>query len=307
MHQHAPASSISLRTATLSLLLAAALGGCQSAFFYPAQQHYGDPAEAGLVYEEVRFASADGTALHGWFLPAQSEPVHGTVIHFHGNAQNISTHVGAVWWLPRHGFNVLTFDYRGYGRSAGEPDFAGVHADAEAALEWAQRDPRIALSRTVVLGQSLGASVAITSLARWAGPSPAGVVAEGPFASYRGIAREKLAGFWLTWPLQYPLSWLVSDRFAPVDHVAALAPVPLLVIVGGDDPIIPAEHGERLYGAAREPRYLWRIEGAKHGAALADPQVRERLVATLRGWLEGAPDAARQAPAGPWDPEPPRP
>ncbi len=291
----------------LLLLTASLLGGCQQAFFFPEREHYGDPAEAGLAYEDVRFTAADGTELHGWLLPAQTEEVQGTVLHLHGNAQNISTHIAAVWWLPRHGFRVFAFDYRGYGRSAGEPSFAGVHRDALAALEAITSREDVRPERLMILGQSLGASVAITALARWEGEAPAGIVAEGAFASYRGIAREKLGGFWLTWPLQYPLAALIDDTYAPIDHVDDLAPTPLLLIVGGDDRTVPPAHGERLYEAAEEPRYLWAIEGARHSAALADDRVRYRLLQTFRGWLADEPAAAAQPPEGPWRPDPPRP
>ncbi len=289
------------------LLTAVLLGGCQRAFFFPEHEHYWDPAEAGLAYEDIRFTAADGTELHGWLLPAQTQEVRGTVVHFHGNAQNISTHVAAVWWLPRHGFRVFTFDYRGYGRSGGEPSFAGVHRDARAALETVTDRLAVQPGRLLILGQSLGASIAITALARWEGEEPAGIVAEGAFASYRGIAREKLGDLWLTWPFQHPLSWLVGDTYAPIDHVAELAPSPLLLIVDGDDRVIPPAHAERLYEAASEPRYLWRIEGARHSAALADDRVRHRLLQTFRGWLEGDPEAAARPPEGPWRKDPPRP
>ncbi len=283
-----------------------ALTGCQGAFFYPEPEHYWDPADAGLVYDDVHFEAADGTELHGWFLPSRTDEVHGTVIHFHGNAQNISAHVAAVWWLPRKGFQVLTFDYRGFGRSAGSPDFSGVHEDGLAALAKARELEEVQLDETVILGQSLGASVAITVTTKWDGPQPAGVAAENPFDSYRGITREKLGGFWLTWPLQIPLSWLVSDAYAPIDRVDQLTPTPILLIAGSEDRTIPPFHSQRLYKAAKEPRAIWVLEGARHNAALADATVRSRLVEVFLGWIEGDADAAASPPEGPWQPDPVR-
>ncbi|GEM_PF-656265 len=265
---------------------------------------------AGVGVERMRDADGERPLmahLEADFGPAQTEEVRGTVVHFHGNAQNISTHIAAVWWLPRHGFRVFAFDYRGYGRSAGEPSFAGVHRDARAALEAVTEREAVQPEQLLILGQSLGASIAITALARWEGEEPAGIVAESAFASYRGIARDKLGALWLTWPFQYPLSWLIGDAYAPIDHVADLAPTPLLLVVDGDDRVIPPGHGERLYEAANEPRYLWRIEGARHSAALADDRVRYRLLQTFRGWLADEPEAAARPPEGPWRKDPPRP
>jgi fermentation-respiration switch protein FrsA (DUF1100 family) len=122
----------------------------------------------------------------------------------HGNAQNISTHIGAVAWLPAEGFDVLLFDYRGYGSSEGTPSLGGLQHDFEAALALLLDSPELDAGPVVVFGQSLGAAVAITGLA--ASPERdrvAGLVIEGGCTSYRDVAREKLAGLWLTWPLQW--------------------------------------------------------------------------------------------------------
>ena len=71
--------------------------------------------------------------LHGWFLPAQI-PSRGTILFLHGNAENVSTHIGSVAWLPAEGFNVFLIDYRGYGLSEGVPTLDGLHRDVEAAI-----------------------------------------------------------------------------------------------------------------------------------------------------------------------------
>ena len=110
-----------------ALLLGCSLFGlsscAQQAFYYPDHADYGTPAQAGLQHEDIFFQSEDGTRLHGWFIPAQNAggliPARATIIHFHGNAQNLSAHKEAVQWLPAHGYNVFLFDYRGYGLSEG--------------------------------------------------------------------------------------------------------------------------------------------------------------------------------------------
>lgn len=284
------------------------LAGCQSLYFFPSEEHYWDPADAGLEYEDRWFAADDGVELHGWFLPAQTEDVRGTVLFFHGNAQNVSTHVGSVWWLPRHGFHVFLFDYRGYGKSQGRPSFEGVHRDAEAAFQAVTEESTVDPERLVVFGQSLGGAIALTSSAeRDADPPLAGVAVEAPFDSYRQIARETAHGFWLTWPFQYPISWLISDTYAPRDRVDRIAPVPLLLISGDRDTQIRPIHTERLKARAQPPVHRWVIEGAGHNQAMANPEVRYRLLETFRGWVEGDVDAAEVAPEGPWRVDPPRP
>lgn len=115
------------KIAILALLLLSS--GCASRFlYYPDHRVYQTPQRKGLRCEEVNFVSHDGTALTGWFVPATGKAI-GTVIHFHGNAQNMTAHFSFVDWLPEEGFNVFTFDYRGYGRSAGAPERQGVFDD----------------------------------------------------------------------------------------------------------------------------------------------------------------------------------
>lgn len=294
-------------TRTLLITFTLVNTGCQRAFFYPNQDHFWDPQRVGAEYEEVYFESADGVMLHGWFLPAQTEKPTGTVLHLHGNAQNISTHIVSVWWLPRHGFNVFTFDYRGFGHSQGKPDFAGVHKDATAAIETVLADKRVAQERLIVFGQSIGASIAITALAKWEGEDPVGLVAETPFASYRQITREVLGHLWLTWPFQYPLSWLVTDAYSPVEHIDQLGDYPLLLIAASEDETTPPHHAEKLYDSANPPKSMWLIKGAGHGLPMADANVRLHLLETLRGWLEGDKNAAQNAPTQPWRSDPPQP
>lgn len=266
----------------LVLLLVAVglLTGCSHAFFWPEPGHRWDPATAGIVYEDVWFRAEDGTLLHGWFLPATE--ARGTIVFLHGNAENVSTHIGAVHWLAQRGYNVFLPDYRGFGLSEGRPNFRGVHLDARAAFAYAagrEDGPENAL---VVLGQSLGGAVAITSVARH-GQSYGvrALIADSAFSSYRGIAREKFSELWLTWLFQWPLSLTISDRYAPLDHVSSVSPIPLLLMAGEDDRIVPAHHSERLYRAALPPVELWLFEDLGHTQAFAREDVRDRFVAWL--------------------------
>lgn len=265
------------------LLLAPALllGGCTGLIFHPLREQVYDPAELGITTQDVWFESTGGLRLHGWFLPAEG-PAHGTVLFLHGNAENISTHIASVWWLPKYGYNVFMFDYRGYGRSQGIPTMEGVHADARSALATVFSLPQVDPGRVAVFGQSLGAAVAIDVVA----VSPyrerlRALVVEGAPASFRRRARELLGDWWLTWALQWPLSLTVSDRFRPIDAIRAIAPPPLLIVAGGADRVIPPTHAKDLFAAAREPKALWLIPGARHIQAFTKPVQRRRLAAWL--------------------------
>jgi hypothetical protein len=110
-----------------------------------------------------------------------------------------------------------------------------------------------------------------------------GLILDSAFASYRSLARSKLAGVWLTWPLQWPLSYLVTDEFSPIDAIAQLR-VPLLMIHGDRDPVVPLAEGQQLFSAyPHQPKEWWLVPGGGHTAAFGDEAspYRPRLVQWL--------------------------
>ncbi|MCR4332996.1 MAG: alpha/beta fold hydrolase [Sulfuricaulis sp.] len=270
-----------MRRLLLIVMLTAGLLGCNGMFFFPYRAQVLSPEQLGLKYEDVDFPANDGTRLHAWFLPASGK-VLGTILFLHGNAENISTHIMSVRWLPAQGFNVFLLDYRGYGASEGEPSVEGVQEDVNAAMRTLLSRRDVNPDRIVVFGQSLGGSIAVYNVAH----SPyrrhiRALAVESAFASYRQIAREKLAAFWLTWPLQYPLSWTVSDEYSPSKAVAGISPIPFLIIHGDRDPIVPPHHGQQLYDLAREPKEIWVVPGAGHIQAFQNKAYCDRFVAYL--------------------------
>ena len=270
---------------SLTLTLMFVLSGCTGFFFQPMKEHVTDPAKFGFDYEDVDFEAEDGTSLHGWFFPAVTER-SGSLLFLHGNAQNISTHFANVVWLVEAGFDAFVLDYRGYGRSEGSPDLDGLHMDVAAALNWLVSRPGIEPEEIVVFGQSLGGAVALTSIA--ASPLKddlAGLVIEGAFSDYRGIAREKLASHWLTYVFQWPIALGIDDRFDPKAAAESLSPLPLLIVHGQADEVVPPHHGEAIFEAAREPKTIWRPKEANHIAAFSSLSTRGQLIDYLKGLI----------------------
>lgn len=264
--------------------------GCVSGmFYYPDRKVYDSPDRHGLKYEEVSFTSKDGTALSGWFVPSVG-PARGTVIHFHGNALNMTAHFGFVSWLPAAGFNLFVFDYRGYGKSAGKPERQGLYEDSMAALDYIEQRPGIDHDRLLVLGQSLGGANAIVALGSRPRKSVRAVAIDSTFASYRAIVRDKIGEMsllsWFRWPLSY---LLIGNSLSPEEYVARITPTLLLLMHGTADAVIPYSHGKRLFELAGEPKQLWTIEGGEHASALSDPAggYREKLVAFFNRALAG--------------------
>jgi hypothetical protein len=236
-------------------LLALLLAGCvERMFFYPDSTPYSRPEQFGLQHEDVFITAVDGSRLHGWWLPAKGTSL-GSVLHLHGNAANVSNHLPLVAWLPAAGFDVLMLDYRGFGRSQGRPTLDGVVDDAAAALAYLRTRPGVDGRRLVVLGQSLGGATALRLLARDSDGVRLAVI-EAAFASYRGIARDAAAA-------------LKGMR------------VPLLIVHGTADEVIPFRHGEQLAAAAPAGTQFVRVDGARHMESLSRTDVQRRVLETM--------------------------
>jgi uncharacterized protein len=268
-----------------SLLLTVLLSGCTNLFFQPHSFLIDTPDRHGLEYRIENFKAADGTALNAWFLPARikaGEKAKATVLFLHGNAENISTHFRNVVWLPAEGFNVLALDYRGYGASDGEPSLAGMQLDIDAAMRSLLAHKDVDPDKIIIFGQSLGGSLAIYYAAHSAYRANIRVVViDSAFFDYRQITKEKLAGFFLTWPFQW-LPWLtVDDDYSPANAVAAISPLPLLLIHGDQDVVVPTHNSQQLFERAKEPKELWIVPGAGHTQSLNNETVRNRLLEYL--------------------------
>lgn len=237
--------------------------GCDRVFYYPDARIRGTPADYDLAYEDVHFEAADGVRLNGWFLPAKSGDVRGTVIHVHGNAVNMTGHYECMRWLPDEGYNLFVFDYRGYGKSGGAISRQGSILDTEAALDFVRGRSEVDAERVFMIGQSLGGAVAIVTAARRPGQIR-GLVVEGAFTRYRDIARYHVGANALTMVLAWWYPMLLGDQFDPIESVALVAPTPVLIMHGAMDRVVPARMGRELFDAAKEPKEIWISEGMDH-------------------------------------------
>ncbi len=248
-------------------------------FYHPDRREYQTPRQQGLAFESVQFESADKTKLHGWFLAAKGKAL-GTVIHFHGNAQNLTAHFSFVEWLPRQGFNLFLFDYRGYGKSKGRPTRSGVHQDAIAALRYIKTRQDIDQDKLLVFGQSLGGAVAISAIGRMNVRGLRSIAVESTFDSYEAIAKEKvpdiLAGLF------------VSDKLSPDSVIANIAPIPIVFIHGTSDRVVPYRRGKALFEKAEQPKTMWTVRGGRHTEAFTryGTTYRPRLVTFFKECLK---------------------
>jgi len=242
-----------LRIAAALLVIAAAMLLFERKLIYfPQRAHDVLPRDLGLAFEDLTLTAEDGVRIHALYLPPPGAP-RWTVLLAHGNGGNVSHRLDRVLLLQsRLGAAVLLFDYRGYGRSEGSPDEDGTYRDARAAHRWLVEEKRVAPDRLVLFGESLGSAVALDlALAR---PCRA-LVLESPFASVPAMARA-VYPFFPLWPF-------VRTRYDNEGKVPRLA-VPLLVLHGDRDEVVPFSQGRRVFDAAPAPKRFYAIPGAGH-------------------------------------------
>jgi fermentation-respiration switch protein FrsA (DUF1100 family) len=259
-------------------------------FYYPDHTLYQTPKADGYAYEEISFRSQDGTKLSGWFIPASGKAL-GTVIHFHGNAQNMSYHYPLVSFLPSMGFNLFVFDYRGYGISEGRPDRKGLYEDSVAAIEYVLSRKDIDQNKLFIFGQSLGGTNALAALGNNHFPGIRGVIIEATFYSYHAIVKDKFSA--LPSPASESISsTLTTDEYSACLAIDKISPVPLLLIHGTNDSVIPYAQSKALYEKAKEPKTLWTIEGGGHIEAFS--KYKAEHAPKLEKFLLGCLDKEKQ-------------
>ncbi|UMG91391.1 alpha/beta hydrolase [Nocardioides sp. TF02-7] len=240
--------------------------------------YFPDPSEvppaADVVdgAQDVELHTEDGLTLGAWFVPAapaRGEPDRRTaVLVAPGNGGNRAGRAGFAEQLRRSGFAVLLLDYRGYGGNPGSPSEEGLALDALAAVD-ALADLGFPPERTIYFGESLGTGVVA---ALQAVRPPAGVVLRSPFTELADVGAEHYP--WL------PVRLLLRDDFPVSDHLAA-TDVPVTVVYGDRDSVVPTRLSEQV--ADEAPTLFERvvIEGADHNdPVMFGPRVA-RAVARL--------------------------
>lgn len=205
------------------------------------------PAAAEVIpgARDVTLHTADGLELGAWFVPAEHPSDDGmAVLVAPGNGGNRAGRAGFAEELSRRGFAVLLMDYRGYGGNPGEPSEDGLAADADAAVE-ALATLGFPARRTLYFGESLGSGVVAALQAR---RPPAGIVLRSPFPELADVGAHHYP--WL------PVRALLRDRFPVVEHLAT-SDVPVTVIYGDRDSVVPSELSARVADQAPSLRSGW--------------------------------------------------
>jgi hypothetical protein len=221
--------------------------------YEPSRKFLKDLKSEGIPYEGVYFKTSDGVKLYGWFVPSPDGKV---VLFCHGNADNISYFTDSIKQFYDMGFGVLAFDWRGYGRSEGEPSEEGTYLDVLAAWQFLTEKKRIPPSNIIVLGRSLGGSPAawLCSVRK-----PLAAVIESSFYSLKEIAAQRYPFF--------PVGIILRYKYETGEYLKK-AKCPVLIVHSRDDKVVPISHGKRLFEAAQRPKKFLEIKGTHRNGHL---------------------------------------
>jgi len=222
--------------------------------FFPVREIATTPAAIGLHHETLVAVTSDGLRLNGWYVPPTTGAPAWTILVFHGNAENIGSGLALVERAHAAGFGVALAEYRGYAGNPGSPSEEGIALDGEAFWRVLTSRPGIDPARVAVWGRSIGTSVAVRLAAAGHGGA---LVLESPFRSARTLLRDAGAWFLST------LSVFGRYRFDQESRIGEVR-VPLLIVHGTSDEVVPFSHGRRLYEVARAPKVFVAIPGGGH-------------------------------------------
>lgn len=215
--------------------------------FVTTRELYRTPAANGWPFDDVRL-EVMGERTHGWYIPVEGAP-KGVFLFSHGNAGNIADRIESASIFRNLGYDVLVYDYGGYGESTGRPSERRCYEDVRAMWRYLTETRGVEPRRIVLFGRSLGAGAAC----QLATEVDAGaVILESAFLSVPRRAKE-------LYPI-FPARLLVRNRFANIDKIGNIRS-PLLMIHSADDTIIPIHHGRALFERAPEPKEFLEIFG----------------------------------------------
>ena len=231
------------------------LGFCLAVYFFPRYFFYNpSPLKADLsnvdvtVFpaSEVHYRSADGTELYGWYVkPGSKQKI---IVYFHGNAYNIGAFYHKMVPLVKAGYGAFIGEYRGFGGIEGELRQDNLGADALAAVDYLH-SLGYQNKNLIIYGMSLGSYMAVNTVEQLGDSEPfAGLILEVPFDSLLEVVRQRIM------PV-FPFSWIVKDTYDNKEKITRIN-IPVLVMGGEADKVVPVERARQLFSAANEPKKL---------------------------------------------------
>jgi pimeloyl-ACP methyl ester carboxylesterase len=243
--------------------------------FFPSLTLEKTPELFNLPYEDIWLqvpAKNTTETIHGWWIPATSSKSDLVLLYLHGNGYNMGANIDEMHKYYKMGFDVVSLDYRGYGRSTGGfPREKQIYEDVDIFWDYLIGRRGINPQNIVVFGHSLGGAIAIELARRH--PDFAALIVQSSFTSIAEVinstGKYKL----------FPVNLLLNQRFDSINKVPKLK-MPVLFIHGTDDELIPTYMSEKLFEVAPQPKELFIVPGAEHNclSSVAGDEYSRRIL-----------------------------
>ena len=229
---------------------------------YLQNQAEREPAEI----EKVKITTKDKINLIGWFYNRNLEEFK-TILFFHGNAGSLENRTYKLNHFKNLNLNFLIIAWRGFSGNKGKPNEMGLYEDAKSAIKWLKAKG-IKEKNIILYGESLGTGVAVEVAQN---KNYAGVILESPFTSMVNMGKKYYPFF--------PVSLLLKDKFESYKKINNIF-VPVLIMHGKVDKIVPYDMGKKMYELANEPKFFYSQEYGDHMI-----EYDEKLLSALKKFI----------------------
>ena len=234
--------------------------------YHPDENNYfGDKLEVDI--EKVQIRTVDNINLLGWFHKKDLKNFK-TIIYFHGNAGKLENRIHKLNHFKNMDVNFLIISWRGFSGNLGNPSEQGLYKDGNSAIDWL-KNIGLAEKDIVVYGESLGTGIATQIVQN---KNFAGLILETPFTSMVDAAKN-------VYPY-IPVGLLLKDRYENDKKIKNIN-VPVLVMHGEADQIVPFRMGKKIYEIANQPKYSYFTKYDDHMM-----EYDEKLVIALNTFLK---------------------
>lgn len=245
--------------------------------YYPSRKVIDNPGDINLYFEDVLLKTQDGETISCWYVPCGGYEGSGKVVIFsHGNAGNIGDRLGTIQVFNKMGYDVMVYDYRGYGASTGQTTEQGTYWDALTVWNYVKGDKGIPPEKIVIFGRSLGGAISA-----WLAEQvkPGALILESSFLSAPDMARKMFP--YLPIRLLCKFDYNTGERLTNIE-------CPVVVAHSVEDDMTPFKHGRELYKRAPDPKMFIEMRGGHNAGGLdADADYQRRLAEFLAEHIDG--------------------
>jgi len=234
--------------------------------YHPNENNYSED-KISVDIENVRIKTSDNIELLGWYHEKNLKDFK-TLIFFHGNAGSLENRIHKLNHFRDMNINFLIIAWRGFSGNNGNPSEQGLYEDGKSAIDWLIKKG-VSEKNLILYGESLGTGVA-THLAQ--NKNFAGVILETPFTSMIDAAKK-------FYPY-IPVKLLLKDKFENYKKIKNIN-LPILIMHGEIDQLVPFSMGKKIYEIANEPKYSYFTKYDNHMM-----EYDENLVLALKSFIK---------------------